>query len=215
MNTHDGFNRNVLSAHQQLKNKVESMNNSKFSKMMEDIITDLDREAKINNIVYNYVINYTSAEMADNYSYTIREQRQANEELENKIKELNISQEELNKALDVAYDNLVNKRHSAFIYDTKFFKEDVEDIFSNDELHNVLEIGCAPGGRRPGDILKQVIKDTSLEYKDPISMFFGDWTWYYDEISPEDFNQARKIIMPRLKELYNQGVIRYGHMNRE
>lgn len=82
-------------------------------------------------------------------------------------------------------------------------------------LRNVLEIGCAPGGIRPGDVLKQVIEGTCLEDKKPASTFFDDWTWYYDEISPEDFKKSIKIIMPKLKELYNKGVIRYGHMSRE
>lgn len=46
MNTHDGFNRNVISAHQQLQNKVESMKNSKFNKMIDEALKEFNKKPK-------------------------------------------------------------------------------------------------------------------------------------------------------------------------
>lgn len=46
MNTHDGFNRNVLSAHQQLQSKVESMKNSKFNKMIDEAFDEFNKKPK-------------------------------------------------------------------------------------------------------------------------------------------------------------------------
>lgn len=127
MDTHDGFNRNVLSAHQKLQHKVESMKDSKFNKMIEEAVSTLfeidevDRQTQINNIVRRYVIDYTCAEMADSYSTVLREEQAANKYLEDKIAELNITKEELNTALDIAYEDMVVKNQSAFIYDSKYF----------------------------------------------------------------------------------------------
>lgn len=46
MNTHDGFNRNILTAHQQLQSKVESMKNSKFNKMIDEALDNFNKEPK-------------------------------------------------------------------------------------------------------------------------------------------------------------------------
>lgn len=52
MNTHDGFNRNVISAHQQLQNKVESMKNSKFNKMIDEALNNFNKDPKY-YLIYN------------------------------------------------------------------------------------------------------------------------------------------------------------------
>lgn len=46
MNTHDGFNRNIISAHQKLQNKVESMKNSRFGKMIDEALDNLDKKPR-------------------------------------------------------------------------------------------------------------------------------------------------------------------------
>ena len=122
MNTHDGFNRNILSARQKLQNKVESMKNSKFNKMIGEALSkfneDSDRENQVYEVASSFANKYTCAEMADRLADVYREIDQANEYAQQKINELNISEEEFDKALDKYCDYCVSIG-TACIYDTK------------------------------------------------------------------------------------------------
>jgi hypothetical protein len=98
---------------------------------------------------------------------------------------------------------------------TPVLKEDDEEerpYHYEKRLTKTLEIDCAPGGIRPGEVLERVSEGTKLQPKEPNGMAFGNWIWHYDEMDDESWEEAKKIIFPRLKEAYEQGVIRYAHM---
>ena len=73
-----------------------------------------------------------------------------------------------------------------------------------------IDLDCAPGGIRPGDLIASVLKDTGLEAGDPVSKFFGNWRWeiQYDEEKWD--KEIRPVIRPRIEALYHSGAIRYG-----
>lgn len=77
-------------------------------------------------------------------------------------------------------------------------------------MTQTIELDCAPGSPRPGDLIGGVIKDTPLPLRDPISRVFGNWTWDYSDIPSETWEDTRKIIQLRIENLYNSGSIRYG-----
>lgn len=122
MNTHDGFNRNILSAHQKLQNKVESMKNSKFNKMIGEALIkfkeDNERENQVYEVASSFANKYTCAEMADRLADMNREIVQANEYAQQKINELNISEKEFEIVLDKYYD-YCKSIGTACIFDTK------------------------------------------------------------------------------------------------
>lgn len=72
-----------------------------------------------------------------------------------------------------------------------------------------IEIGCAPGNPRPGDLLPGVIEGTGLEVRDPVSMLLGDWTWDYSDVDPEKWKEIKPVIKERLCKLHDSGVVRY------
>jgi hypothetical protein len=73
-----------------------------------------------------------------------------------------------------------------------------------------IELDCAPGNPRPSDLLPGVIKDTGLTYRDPVSIFFGNWTWDYSDIAAEEWQKIKPTLKERITFLYNKGLIRYG-----
>ena len=73
-----------------------------------------------------------------------------------------------------------------------------------------IELDCAPGGPRPGDLIGQVIEGTGLPSREPVGKFFGNWTWDYGDVPPEQWKAAQAITRPRIIELYETGKIRYG-----
>lgn len=70
-----------------------------------------------------------------------------------------------------------------------------------------VEIDCAPLTPRPDKYFEYICKEIlHLEYYEPISKFFGYWTWkvkYFNEEQP-------KRIKEYLTEQYNNGLIRYA-----
>lgn len=77
-------------------------------------------------------------------------------------------------------------------------------------MKKTIELDCAPGGIRPGDLIGKVIEGTGLKNKEHISCFFGNWIWDYNEVSDEDWLKIQPILMERITDLYNKGIIRYG-----
>ncbi len=74
-----------------------------------------------------------------------------------------------------------------------------------------LEIGCAPGAVRPGDLLPLVLEGTGVDLSNvESSKIFGDWEWVIPEDQTEIYSKARSIIQARISVLYDQGRIRYG-----
>ena len=74
----------------------------------------------------------------------------------------------------------------------------------------VIQIDCAPGPIRPGDLIGKVIENTGLELKEANSTFFGNWTWDYNDVDDATWEKAKPIVGARIKGLYEQGVIRFG-----
>ena len=74
-----------------------------------------------------------------------------------------------------------------------------------------LEIDCAPGPIRP-DVYAQVIcSKHNIEYKEPVTKFFGNWVWDLPTSFPEELLTATAdTVMVYLKELYERNNIRYG-----
>lgn len=75
-----------------------------------------------------------------------------------------------------------------------------------------IELDCAPGSMRPGDLIEGVIEGTgiTLDPKKPNGMFFGNWEWVIPEAQNAAYEKAKDIIRERITKLYNAGVIRYG-----
>lgn len=75
-----------------------------------------------------------------------------------------------------------------------------------------IELDCAPGYPRPGDLIDDVVKGTPLEGKtgDTVSRLFGCWKWDLSGVSSDDWEAARPVIRQRIERLYKAGKIRYG-----
>ena len=77
--------------------------------------------------------------------------------------------------------------------------------------HWYLELDCPPGDPRPGDLLPGVLEGTGLE-KDPqatTSRLFGNWRWDF-ETPLGKHEEIKPVLIERITELYNAGVIRYA-----
>ncbi len=72
-----------------------------------------------------------------------------------------------------------------------------------------IELDCAPGCPRPGDLIEGVIEGTGLPSKKPVSKFFGCWVWEYD-VTPEEWKRVQPTLQERITELYHAGAIRFG-----
>lgn len=73
-----------------------------------------------------------------------------------------------------------------------------------------IELDCPPGGIRPGDLIEGVIEGLGLPEREPVSMFFGMWTWDYTDIPTEQWEAAKPKLKERIVSLYNGGAIRWG-----
>lgn len=77
-------------------------------------------------------------------------------------------------------------------------------------MEQSIELDCAPGYPRPGDLIGEVIKGLDLPEKETCSRVFGNWKWDYSEIAPEKWSEVRPFLKARIKALYDRGTIRYG-----
>ncbi len=73
-----------------------------------------------------------------------------------------------------------------------------------------IELDCPPGTTRPGDLIHGVIEGTGLETREAVTKIFGEWTWDYNDLSPEKWAKAQPILKERITALYNSGRIRWG-----
>ena len=78
----------------------------------------------------------------------------------------------------------------------------------------ILEIDCAPGTARPDTYATFVFNALGVEYKEPLSKFFGNWTWHIQTLK-EVYDGVQPDISNYLKEQYNKGYIRYASWNFE
>jgi hypothetical protein len=74
-----------------------------------------------------------------------------------------------------------------------------------------IDLDCAPGGVRPGDLIGFVVEGTGLELPaEPPRPIFGNATWYFEVTRERWEAEIQPVIKPRIVELYEQGAIRYG-----
>ena len=73
----------------------------------------------------------------------------------------------------------------------------------------MIELDCAPGWLRPGDLIGEVIKDL-LPERETVSRFFGNWTWDYSDIPADKWAEIRPTLKERVAKLYSSDRIRYG-----
>lgn len=73
-----------------------------------------------------------------------------------------------------------------------------------------IELDCAPGNPRPGDLIAGVIHGLRLPTREPVSKLFGNWVWDYSDIPAARWLDIRPTLEKRVTALYHSGVIRYG-----
>lgn len=74
----------------------------------------------------------------------------------------------------------------------------------------IIELDCAPGGTRPGDLYPGVIEGTGLEVRGTTSRTFGNWIWDYSDVPKEIWDAAQPTLEKRITALYKAHRIRYG-----
>lgn len=78
------------------------------------------------------------------------------------------------------------------------------------KMTQTIELDCAPGSIRPGDLIAGVLKDTGIAVRPDIGRSFGNWTWDYSDLDPVVWQNVRPVIKARITALHERGVIRYG-----
>ncbi len=73
-----------------------------------------------------------------------------------------------------------------------------------------IELDCAPGYPRPGDLIDGVVEGLNLAIPKTSSKVFGNWMWKFNDISDERWKEIQPKIKERVTNLYNSGAIRYG-----
>lgn len=81
-----------------------------------------------------------------------------------------------------------------------------------------IQIDCPPGAPRPDFWLPEVIKDTGLESADfqVTSKLFGHWIFQLTNTEKSgvfDDKSKKSVIVNRLRDLYNDGRIRYAEVS--
>lgn len=79
-----------------------------------------------------------------------------------------------------------------------------------------ITLDCAPGGTRPWHLIHAVIEGTGLTLSRPETdedhsfCFFGSAEFEFDVDRAEWVERIQPIIRPRIQELFERGVIRFG-----
>jgi len=79
-----------------------------------------------------------------------------------------------------------------------------------EQWEQTIELDCPPGHPRPGDLYPGVIEGTGLPERKPVGMFFGNWTWDYNDLPRSEWERVQPILKERITALYERGMIRYG-----
>lgn len=73
-----------------------------------------------------------------------------------------------------------------------------------------VEIDCAPGTARPDSYFRVICEDLGIEYFEPVSRLFGNWTWVMPDLTEEQKKVYDEFVGNYLKGLYERGRIRYA-----
>ncbi|HEY2617483.1 MAG TPA: hypothetical protein VGI78_09120 [Acetobacteraceae bacterium] len=80
--------------------------------------------------------------------------------------------------------------------------------------HFSIELDCAPGNPRPGDLIAGVLEGTGLVVADfdTGNPFFGHQVWVLKVSEQNDpvFTAAKPVLKQRIEALHARGLIRYG-----
>lgn len=74
----------------------------------------------------------------------------------------------------------------------------------------VIQLDCAPGSPRPGDLIGGVIKGLRLPKREAVSKFFGNWMWEFNDVPEKRWLKVKPVLKERITDLYNNGLIRFG-----
>jgi hypothetical protein len=77
-------------------------------------------------------------------------------------------------------------------------------------MTQTIELDCAPGATRPGDLIETVIVGTGLPLREATSKLFGNWTWNYSDIDKSKWTAIKPVLADRIRKLHSAGQIRYG-----
>lgn len=83
-----------------------------------------------------------------------------------------------------------------------------------DRIKISFVIDCAPGSPRPDVYARKVFDYLGIEYINPISKFFGAWTWCV-EISESKYEDFSDWMQETMDDLYKRGHIRGAQWNKE
>jgi hypothetical protein len=77
-------------------------------------------------------------------------------------------------------------------------------------VQQTIELDCPPGSTRPKDLIEGILKDTGLTVTEHPTPMFGYVQYSFDVDREEWTSRIQPIIKPRIMNLYDMGVIRYG-----
>jgi len=91
------------------------------------------------------------------------------------------------------------------------------DNYQEAIMAHTIELDCAPGSPRPGDLFPGVLNETPLTEEDfeCVSKSFGCWTWQLKEDEPDKersklYEENKPTYSERIKKLYGDGKVRYA-----
>jgi dimeric dUTPase (all-alpha-NTP-PPase superfamily) len=73
-------------------------------------------------------------------------------------------------------------------------------------------LDCPPGIIRPNNVLENILVSTTLEVSDfeITSKCFGAWTFELSEEKRKIYEDYENLIITKIKDAYNDGLIRYA-----
>lgn len=78
------------------------------------------------------------------------------------------------------------------------------------KIHIILD--CHLGTTRPDNVLENILVSTQLELIDfkIVSKCFEEWTFELTEDKKEIYEDCKDLIITKIKNQYNNGLIRYA-----
>jgi hypothetical protein len=88
--------------------------------------------------------------------------------------------------------------------------EQTTEPMTTERTPQTIELDCAPGAPRPGDLIAGVLKGSGLEVRETVSRLFGNWVWDYSDVPAVTWAELQPLFKERITRLYKMGKIRYG-----